>query len=317
MITTVTLNTALDVIYQVPSLRPNTVHRIEDAITLPGGKGVNAARIIQQLGEPVTATGLIAGHNGRKLVSLLRQEQVGCRFTEAEGETRLAITVLDQSRRTQTELIEQAPTVTAEQLDLLEQTVAELAACSSWVLFSGSLPQHCPPDVYVRLIEIARRNGAGTALDSSGEALMHGMKAAPYMVKPNEQEACEWAGIALDSSNRQERLHQALTAMMDHGIELPVISLGAEGAIAAERSTGSFYQIRVPRLSIRSALGSGDAMMAGMIVSASRGGSTRAMLRLGTACGSACALQPAAGWIDTDDVMQIGNAIQIEQSPVA
>ncbi|WP_322906448.1 1-phosphofructokinase family hexose kinase [Paenibacillus campi] len=317
MITTVTLNTALDVIYQVPALRPNTVHRIEDAITLPGGKGVNAARIIRQLGEPVTAAGLIAGHNGRKLVSLLRQEQVGCRFTEADGETRLAITILDESRHTQTELIEQGAAVTAAQLDLLEQTVAELASCSSWVLFSGSLPQQCPPDVYVRLIEIARRNGACTALDSSGEALMHGMKATPYTVKPNEQEACEWAGIAPDSSNRQERLQQALTAMLDHGIELPVISLGAEGAIAAERSTGSFYRIRVPRLPIASALGSGDAMIAGMIVSASRGGGAQAMLRLGTACGSACALQPAAGWIDTDDITDIGNEIAIEKSPVA
>ncbi len=317
MITTITLNTALDVIYQVPSLRPNTVHRIEEAITLPGGKGVNAARIIRQLGEPVTAAGLIAGHNGRKLVSLLRQEQVGCRFTEADGETRLAITVLDQSRRTQTELIEQSATVTSAQLDLLEHTVAELASCSSWILFSGSLPQQCPLDVYVRLIEIARRNGACTALDSSGDALMHGMQAAPYLVKPNEQEACEWAGITMDSDNRQARLHEALTAMMDHGIEMPVISLGAEGAIAAERSTGSFYQIKVPRLSITSALGSGDAMIAGMIVSASRGGSAPAMLRLGAACGSACALQPAAGWIDMDDVLDIGNHISIEQSPVA
>lgn len=317
MITTVTLNAALDLVYQVSTLRPDTVHRIQHGLILPGGKGVNAARIIHRFGEPVTAAGFAAGHNGYRLISLLQEEEIPARFTEAQGETRFAITVLDREQKTQTEFIEQGVSVNVQQLDRVEEAIANLAAHSQWVLFSGSMPNGCPPPLYGRLIEIARRHGAATALDTSGEALMHGIKAAPYLIKPNEQEACQWAGISPDSADRPKRLRQALTAMMDYGVEMPVISLGAEGAIAAERSTGNFYEVSVPQLQIVSALGSGDAMMAGMLVSASRGGSTRAMLRLGAACGSACALYPGAGILDMEDVYRIGNHIDIQQSPEA
>ncbi|WP_017811003.1 1-phosphofructokinase family hexose kinase [Paenibacillus shenyangensis] len=311
MITTVTLNAALDIIYQIPSLQMNHVHRVP-GLTLPGGKGVNAARVIRQLGEPVTAAGFTAGYNGQKMQHLLARAQVDCQFTEADGETRLAITILEQQQQTQTELIEPGPLVTSVQIEQLSRTLETLASQSDWVLFSGSLPQGCPEDLYARLIGIARDSGARTALDSSGAALHHGIAAAPDLIKPNAQEACDWAGIVTGGlPPSPEQLRQALTAMLDQGSSMATISLGADGAVAAERESGRFYRIRVPELQIISALGSGDAMAAGMVTAASRGGSFVDMLRLGSSCGSACALQPAAGMIDLDDVQHIGTRIQI------
>ncbi|WP_458121064.1 1-phosphofructokinase family hexose kinase [Paenibacillus sp. Z6-24] len=311
MITTVTLNAALDIIYQIPSLQINHVHRTA-GLTLPGGKGVNAARVIRQLGEPVAAAGFTAGYNGQKMQHLLAAEQVDCHFTEADGETRLAITILEQQEQTQTELIEPGPLVTSAQLEQLTRQLETLAHKSDWVLFSGSLPQGCPDDLYARLIGIVRDCGARTALDSSGAALHHGIGAAPDLIKPNAQEACDWAGITTGGlPPSAEQLRQALTAMLDHGAAMAAISLGADGAIAAERATGRFYRVRVPELQITSALGSGDAMAAGMVTAASRGGALSDMLRLGSACGSACALQPAAGLIDLDDVQRISTSIQI------
>ena len=58
MILTVTLNAALDRTLIVPNFQAGRRHRASDALTLPGGKGVNIARALRNLGQPVIATGL-------------------------------------------------------------------------------------------------------------------------------------------------------------------------------------------------------------------------------------------------------------------
>lgn len=309
MITTVTLNTALDIIYRAPAFHMDQVHRLP-GITVPGGKGINAARVIHTLGESVTATGFMAGYNGQKMQSLLQQEGVRCEFIEVQGETRLAITVLDQQQGTQTELIEQASSyVTSESLILLEHQIEKAARTSAWVLFSGSIPEGCPADLYATLIQIAKAQGAQTALDASGDALRYGLQASPDLVKPNEDEACAWAGIPTADHYSDQTLDDVLTAMLDHGVQMATISLGKHGAIAAQGSTR--YRLHVPQLDIVSALGSGDAMAAGMVTAAYRGAELAEMLRYGAACGSACALQPIAGKVDLQDVQHILQHIKI------
>ena len=309
MITTVTLNTALDIIYPVPALHINQVHRLP-GITVPGGKGINAARVVHLLGESVTATGLIAGYNGQKIQSLLQQEGVACEFIEVQGETRLAITVLDQQQRTQTEFIEQGSSyITPESLILLEKQIEQLASVSSWMLFSGSLPEGCPADLYATLIQIAQSQGTQTALDASGEALRYGLQASPDLVKPNEDEAFAWAAVAPSDHYSDETLEGVLTAMLDQGVKMATISLGKRGAIAAQGSLR--YRVHVPELDIISALGSGDAMAAGMVTAAYRGADLVEMLRYGTSCGSACALQPIAGKVDLHHVQQLYTQIKV------
>ncbi|MEC0238168.1 PfkB family carbohydrate kinase, partial [Paenibacillus kribbensis] len=166
MITTVTLNAAVDKIYTVAGFGLNAVHRIEGGLTVPGGKGVNAARVIRTLGEPVRATGFVAGHTGRLLTDGLSAEGVSVDFIEAaHGETRLAITVLDPSAHTQTELIESGPTIGPLELAALRRKITTLAADSAWVVFSGSLPPGCPPDLYAELCTLAKARGARVALD--------------------------------------------------------------------------------------------------------------------------------------------------------
>lgn len=57
MILTVTPNPAYDTTYELPALRPGEVHRISTTHLRPGGKGVNVASVLAQLGEDVVATG--------------------------------------------------------------------------------------------------------------------------------------------------------------------------------------------------------------------------------------------------------------------
>ncbi|WP_342415797.1 1-phosphofructokinase family hexose kinase [Paenibacillus sp. FSL R10-2782] len=307
MITTVTLNAAVDKIYTVAGFGLNAVYRIEGGLTVPGGKGVNTARVIRTLGEPVRATGFAAGHTGRLLIDGLSAEGVSADFIEtAQGETRLAITVLDPSTRTQTELIESGPTIGPSELAALRRKITTLAADSAWVVFSGSLPPGCPPDLYAELCTLAKARGARVALDASGEALRLGLRGRPDLVKPNEDEAARFAGI---DAARPGAAEAAAAKLLEAGAQLAVISLGARGALAVTRDAR--YRVSLPDTDIVSALGSGDAMVAGLVTGAAAGLELPAMLRRGAACGTAAALHAMAGKIELQDVQRLEQGITV------
>jgi tagatose 6-phosphate kinase len=308
MITTVTLNAAVDKIYTVPGFHMNEVHRITGHLTLPGGKGVNAARVLHQLRSAVTACGFAAGYTGEQLLAGLAAEGVAADFVKvAHGETRLAITVLDPGSSTQTELIESGPTITGEALLALRSKLEELARRSRWVLLSGSLPLGCPPDLYAELAEIAHHGGAKVMLDASGEALRLGLQGRPELVKPNEHEAAELAGM-VSSGSEGDALH-ALEALLALGARAAMVTLGPRGAVAA--ADGQRYRVTLPTVAAVSPLGSGDATAAGLLAAAVSGGDWPAMLTLGAACGTAAALQRSAGVVDPADVAKIASAVNV------
>jgi tagatose 6-phosphate kinase len=92
MILTVTLNPAWDVTYRVPELTRHGSHRVASALQRPGGKGLNVARVLHALGEPVTATGLLGGATGALVADAL---EVPHGFAAIAGETRRTVTVVD------------------------------------------------------------------------------------------------------------------------------------------------------------------------------------------------------------------------------
>src|SRR5205807_6533921 len=55
MIITVTLNAAIDRTLSVPNFRRGRRHRTVEQRTMAGGKGVNVARTLKTLGQPVIA----------------------------------------------------------------------------------------------------------------------------------------------------------------------------------------------------------------------------------------------------------------------
>ena len=71
MITTVTANPALDRTLHLTSLTPGAVHRAQDAMVEPSGKGVNVALALKTAGQEVTAVLPVGGSSGPELVAML------------------------------------------------------------------------------------------------------------------------------------------------------------------------------------------------------------------------------------------------------
>ena len=140
MIITVTLNAALDKTLEVPNFTPGRRHRTVDQTTMPGGKGVNVARAIKRLGQPVIATGLAGGATGTRIVEALNDEAILNGFVRIREESRTNTAVLDPTTNEHTEINERGPSISPQELELFREKLLYLAKGASMCVFAGSLP---------------------------------------------------------------------------------------------------------------------------------------------------------------------------------
>ncbi len=167
MIVTVTLNPAVDKTLMVRGFAVGKTNRAEIERLDPGGKGINVAKALQQLGCPMTALGFVAGMNGRFILQALEALEIPADFVDVEGETRVNLKITDLEFGTETEINESGFRVGAEDLQRFREKLGAYAARAKVVVFSGSLPPGAPLDTYADLLAIARSHGAKTILDAS------------------------------------------------------------------------------------------------------------------------------------------------------
>src|SRR5438105_12418931 len=194
MIISVTLNAAIDKALSVPNFRLGRRHRTVEQRTTAGGKGVNIARTLKELGQPVIATGLAGGATGTHIVEQLTEESILNDFLHIRDESRTNTSVLDPTTGEQTEINERGPSVSQQEIELFHDKLLYLSRGAAIVVFAGSLPRGVEPDVYASLIRELKRTGVTTVIDTDGEPLRHAVRAEPDIVSPNVLEAEELVG---------------------------------------------------------------------------------------------------------------------------
>ncbi|MEU3659228.1 1-phosphofructokinase family hexose kinase [Streptomyces sp. NPDC032940] len=289
MILTVTLNTALDITYRVPALRPHASHRVTDVTERPGGKGLNVARVLAALGHEVTVTGFAGGTTGR----VVREGLTGVRgVTDAlvpvAGATRRTVAVVDERSGDTTQLNEPGPAVAPAEWNAFQDTYADLLADASAVALCGSLPPGVPVGAYAGLVRTARAAGVPVLLDTSGEPLRRGVAARPDLIKPNADELAELTGS-------HEPLRAAQAARR-RGAGSVVASLGAEGLLAV---TPEGRWRAAPPAHVRgNPTGAGDSAVAGLLSGLVEHLPWPDRLTRAVALSAATVLSPVAGEFD-------------------
>lgn len=293
MIVTVTLNAAVDKTYYVSGFSAGAVHRVRRQIAEPGGKGNNVAKIVRLLGGDAVATGFSAGGAGAFIEERLAARGIRTAFVRVPGESRTCLNIVDEASGASTELLEEGPTVTTEGLAEIKEAIGRLGAEASVVVLSGSLPAGAPTDLYAELVGIARAAGARVYLDASGEALALGVGAGPDLIKPNEEELARLVG-----RKRLEAPHWTATASMlhDRGVRQVCATLGSQGAVACIE--GALYRVIAPAVHAVSAVGCGDAFVAGMAYAEELGLPAAERLRTAAAAAAAAAMTDRAGELD-------------------
>lgn len=296
MILTVTPNTALDKVLFVEGFAFGETVRAQSAAEGMGGKGAVTSWVLGQLGTPSLATGFAAGETGRRMEAMLRRAGVVTDFIWVGGETRtnyVLARVADGAQGTVTvsglALVPDDPARLRAHVELLLPE-AELLLCG------GSLPAGMPVDWYAPLIERARDLGIPTLLDASDQFLGPNAAACPTIIKPNGAEASRLLGRAIDSVEEAARGAEELAR---RGVETVIITLGAQGAVAAT-DEGLYVVPPVPVRVVNTA-GAGDGFNAGLIQARLRGEDWAGTLRWAGAVATAVLLTPGTGEVRPDD----------------
>ncbi len=295
MILTITANPSLDRVYAIDDFQVNKIFRPKAMTATAGGKGLNVSRVASILGAAVTATGFIGGTVGSLVSADMQLHRIVDRFVRISGATRMCITVMDEKNTTSTEILESGPVITADEMEVFLRTYDELLDFCEMVVGSGSVPGGVTVDFYAELVRRAKAKQRRFVLDTSGAHFTQGMKETPYMVKPNQEEL--EAVVGSDLFELKDCVG-AVMALKENGIELPVLTLGKRGCLAA--LSDGVYHFCAPPIPVVNTVGSGDSFVAGVAVALCQGRDEHEALRLGMACGMANTQFMETGMVSAD-----------------
>lgn len=283
MILTVCANPCIDKTITINGIVMGQYNKIVDSMLNPSGKGINVGVTLTRLGGQAFCTGFNYEGNGNILTQLLDKENTPYEFVYSPGEIRTNIKAIDIESGIMTEFNESGRFASEEKKQELEKLVERWTAQCDMVVFSGSLPPGCEDSYYAKLID--KCAGIKCVLDASGAAFEAGLDLQPYMVKPNSYELSLYAKKEL--STPREHLQAALE-LVRRGVNIVCVSMGKNGALITD-GLKAFYAPPV-QVRVKSAVGAGDAMVAGCVKGISDGLDIERFFIQGVAAATACVL---------------------------
>ena len=281
------LNPAVDITYVIPQLMADQKVRATQTHYHPGGNGINVARALKELEIPVRCCSVIGGKGGELFLRLLGNSLGdGHRYIEVSGETRINATLLQNQPPSQYEVDSGGPEIPEATLDDITECFLENCA-DSFAVLTGSTPPGVPDNTYAELSERISAMHGKVVLDAHGSVLKNALESKPFMLRTNRYVLEILIRQKLDTI---EAVAAAARVIQRKGIQFACISLGTEGAVLVDAQNS--YHCTAPRVRIFSTVGSGDAMLAGMIAACLRQQDAQQMLRFGVICGSATASHP-------------------------
>lgn len=303
-IITVTFSPALDLSSTAPVVSPHHKLRCGPLQSDPGGGGINVSRVCRRLGHESVAIAPLGGPNGIKLVDLLEREGIATRIIATESDTRPSVTITEATTGHQYRFVFPGPQLADDDIaGCLDAAVASVED-DSCVVISGSFPDGVDGAVigdFVRMLPTAR-----VIVDTSGPPLRDALTSGAFLVKPSARELASLAGRELLTEHDVERAAIELTDESD--IEAMIVSIGAGGALLVTNS--HVTRLRAPSVQVKSAVGAGDSMVAGVAVGLTRGLTLVEAAALGIAAGTAAVLTDGTQLCHEEDVRALLPGVQ-------
>ncbi len=310
MIYTLTLNPCLDRHLEVEDLKVDDANRVAEETRYPAGKGIDVSVVIAELGGKSTALGFVGGFAGLELEGMLVNRGVHCEFTRISGETRTNVHIYNRLNKHQTSLNAAGPIIKDAELGALCFAVRNLDPKARFMALSGSVPRGVTPAIYQQVITWARENGTQVALDSDRDPFKLGIAAQPYLIKPNLHELSRY----FDEDVRlldESALYERCARFLDLGVQVVVLSMGKQGLLVRSKEHG--FRVRVPEVNVRSTIGSGDSVIAGILYRLDKQSDLVEAARWGAACGTATAMTPGTALCRKEDVSELLNQITVDR----
>ena len=312
MLVCVSANPAIDRRLRLKSLAVGEVNRALSAEPFPGGKAAHVALVARALGADVMWVGFLGGASGEECEAALSALGIPLTVVRTRIETRANLEIISSDGVT-TEILEPGGVVSEGEVERLLSTCRDLFAesgATTQVALSGSLPPGAPAELYGELIRVAHAYGCRALLDTTGEALQHGLRAGPDLVKPNREEAARFAGHPVPDPAAALDVARKLFANGARGV---AISLGAEGMLWQNSADAAPLISHLPPVAGCLSVGCGDAALAGFAVAHERRLSDEETIGLAVACGTANCFAAAPGQIDPREVERIAGQVLVQR----
>lgn len=303
MITTITLNPAVDEIYVFNEFNLNKTNRVVDIKSNIGGKGINVAKICKAFCENVRATGFLGGDKGKYIKCELVGTGIIDEFIDIREDIRKCICLYDGNNIT--EIIEQGPHIYKDENKTFINLYSKLLDLSSVICASGSLPKGVEKNTYYNLIEKANKKNVKFLLDTEGEYLKHAIEAKPYFIKVSITDLEYITNVQCAS---ELEIIEALKAI--NNVRFKIVSLEENGAIA--QFDDKIYKISIPKINNIKWVGGGDGLVAGITVATVRNYDIEQTLRYGLASAIANVKEDFSCNIDMKFFHEIKDKIIIE-----
>lgn len=305
-VVTVTLNPALDLTGNLASLTPGAVNLVESGSLHPAGKGVNVAKVLAELGAKVTVTGLLGADNQEPFCQLFAELGAEDAFVRVKGASRINVKLVEQDGRV-SDINFPGVEVGADDIAAFERTLFSLAETHDVFVISGSLPRGLSPEQSAQWIATLHEQGKQVLFDSSKAALTAGLEAAPWLVKPNDEELSDWAGKPL---THQAELKSAAEQLATKAIANVVVSLGAEGVMWLDKD--GWLRSQPPKMQVVSTVGAGDTLVAGLCWGHLNNWNKEETLSFATALSALAVSQVGVGVEDIEQVLKVKESVRID-----
>jgi 6-phosphofructokinase 2 len=303
-IVTLTINPAIDKNTEVQHVVSDRKLRCEKSVRGPGGGGINVSRAVHRLGGQSIAVYSAGGPPGDVLISMLEKEGIEQRPVRIKDFTRENLTVCEKHSGRQYRFGMPGPQMQEDEWKNCINELRQLDVKPAYIVASGSLPPGVPTNFYKQVARLAREIDARLTVDSSGEAFRAAVREeGVFLIKPNLAELEALAGRPLESENKQVNFAKEL--VKEGSGEAIVISLGSGGAVFVHGEEHHYF--RAPTVKIRSKVGAGDSMVAGIVLAMSRGDTLPDAVRFGIAAGSAAVMNPGSELCRKEDTERIYN----------
>lgn len=306
-IITVTLNPCIDKTITINGFIEGGLNRAEEVRTDAGGKGINVAKVLKNLGCEVLATGVMGHQGSDNILAELAERQIEHRFLKVPGTTRTNYKLYNKETKKITEVNEPGFEIKARDKEAVFTLLNKELDEGDILVLSGSAAPGCSTEIYKELILQSKKKRVRVVLDADGERLQKGLEAAPFAAKPNLYELELFLGRKISDISDVVACGQTI---LDQGIELLVVSLGAEGAVFMTKQER--YYVKPPVVQCRSTVGAGDSMVAAIAYGLAENMSIKAMAGLATAAGTVTATKEGTQVCDFYEVQAFLEKLLVE-----
>lgn len=308
MITTITMNPALDKTIKVPSLTYGEVNRVGAFREDLGGKGINTGRIIGGFGIPTYNAAILGADNSHEVMEYCKKDAMEMITQIVPGHTRTNVIIVEMDKGQTTDINEQGVAIDKENYQAFMAKVDAAASKSSFIIMGGSLAKNLPVNTYGTIAKTYKEQ-CKVVIDADDDVLMEGLKGSPFLIKPNIHELEDALNRELHSD--QEVISAGREIIDTYGVTYVLVSMGSKGSLLVTKNEA--YRGGTVATTIVSTVGAGDSMLAGFVYGLEKNHALEDCIAIGTACSTITISTEGYPKLELDQVLTIAQKVPVEK----